>query len=270
MLAFDRHGGGPRPILLLHGFLGSGRNLSTLARQWAARDRGLSVLTVDLLGHGRSPPLPPGADLGTVADALLALCAAVFPDGGWVSLVGHSLGGRVALRTLERAPGRIAAVTLLDIGPGPVSGDGVTRRTVELLLAAPARFRDRAAARAFFLGGELSVALCDWLLMNLRSEPSGELGWRIDRGALGVFIEASSREDLWPVVAAFPERVRCLRGGASTYVDDDAVAGFARLGVEPVTTLAGAGHFLHVDAPIALLDTLAGAARATESGTGVG
>src|SRR5437867_9369430 len=97
MLAHDRTGEGPRTILLLHGFLGSRRNLGSLAHRLVERDPGLSVITLDLTGHGESPPLPPEPDLATLGrDALDTATTLAVVRPLW--LVGHSLGGRVALR----------------------------------------------------------------------------------------------------------------------------------------------------------------------------
>ncbi|HVQ77182.1 MAG TPA: alpha/beta fold hydrolase, partial [Candidatus Binatia bacterium] len=108
ILSHRRHGAGPSPVLLLHGFLGSGRNLGGLARRLAAGDPGLSVITLDLTGHGSSPPLPSGAhaapggaDLAMLAGDVLATADALGLRAP-VPIVGHSLGGRVALRAASR------------------------------------------------------------------------------------------------------------------------------------------------------------------------
>src|SRR5947209_6440758 len=96
-LATTRAGNGTRPVILLHGFLGSGRNLSSLARTWSQADPSRAFLMTDLTGHGVSPPLPPGATLETLARDVLDTAAA---EGLRESLtvVGHSMGGRVALQ----------------------------------------------------------------------------------------------------------------------------------------------------------------------------
>src|SRR4051794_13308410 len=108
-------GGGPRSTVLLHGFLGSGKNLRTLAQRWSAASPERTLLLPDLRGHGESPPLAASADLDSLAADVLA-AAADLPAP--LSFVGHSLGGRVALAAARRAPGRVADVVLLDIGPG--------------------------------------------------------------------------------------------------------------------------------------------------------
>ena len=70
-LATTRIGDGPRPTLLLHGFLGAGRNLASLARVWSQRDPSRTFVLVDLPGHGTSPALTPGTDLSVMGRAVL-------------------------------------------------------------------------------------------------------------------------------------------------------------------------------------------------------
>ena len=137
MLAVTRHGG-PATRLLLHGYLGSARNLGTLARRLAARDAAAGVVCFDLTGHGASPPLPPGADLETLArDVLHTVAELGLPP---LRVLGHSLGGRVAMTAL-RLPGGAAAIselTLLDVAPTARATSPETVRIVEVLAAAPA------------------------------------------------------------------------------------------------------------------------------------
>src|SRR4051794_18842788 len=66
-LASYRLGGGDHPTVLLHGFLGSGKNLRTLAQRWSERDSSRVFVMPDLTGHGASPPLPPDAGVDTLA-----------------------------------------------------------------------------------------------------------------------------------------------------------------------------------------------------------
>src|SRR5207253_4254929 len=98
VLAQTRVGAGPRALFLLHGFLGSARNLATLARGLAQRRPEYSVIALDLTGHGDSPPLPPRPDVAVIARDVLQTARALNIPPPW-TLVGHSLGGRVALRS---------------------------------------------------------------------------------------------------------------------------------------------------------------------------
>jgi esterase len=247
-------GDGPRTTVLLHGFLGSGRNLMGLARLWAARDPSRRFLLPDLTGHGSSPLLPPGATLETLSDDLLASL------GGEdeLELCGHSLGGRVALSAYAKSPSLVRGLVLLDIAPGPIPRRiSESARVLEALLAAPATAPDRETMRAALARFGLSAGIVEWMLTNLRSGGEGYV-WRIDARALHEALPRVQSQDLWPVVEQAHIPIHAVRGGRSPYVDDADVARLRASGVR-VDTLSEAGHYVHVDAPAALVELLAGA-----------
>lgn len=252
-LAHTRLGEGARPLLLLHGFLGSGRNLATLARGLAAGAPAYSIYVVDLPGHGASPPLPPDADLGALARALLDSAPAMGPRP-W-TLVGHSLGGRVALKTALLDPAAVVHLTVLDITPSSVPPGGETARVVEALLAAPDTGRSRNEFRARFVAAGLAPALADWLLLNLVHD-GDRLTWRIDRRALAALYPRINADDLWAAVEG-PRAygVHAVRGAQSTYVSEADRRRLEAAGCG-VDTVEGAGHFLHVDRPGETLDRI--------------
>src|SRR3954471_9459347 len=66
-LSSFRIGEGDRPTILLHGFLGAGKNLRSMAQAWAQRDPSRLFLVPDLTGHGASPPLPSHPSVYTLA-----------------------------------------------------------------------------------------------------------------------------------------------------------------------------------------------------------
>ncbi len=249
-------GEGRRSVVLLHGFLGSGRNLRSLAQRWSERQVDRRFLVPDLSGHGGSPPLPADFGLDDAGRAVLETAE----NAGFaapLTLVGHSLGGRVALAAARVAPERLASVALLDIGPGAIDpGSSESRRVLDVLLAAPAEIGDRREMRSFLLDRGLQPALTDWLLLNLRSEGPRWV-WRIDHRALDRVHDRFNREDLWSVVDARRVPIRCVRGGRSRYVGDADVARLRAAGCA-VDTLPEAGHFVHVDALETLLDLLCG------------
>jgi esterase len=253
-LAHTRAGDGPRALLLLHGFLGSARNLASLARGLAERLPDRTVVSLDLPGHGASPPLPANADLAAVARDVLDSARALSLPAPW-TLVGHSLGGRVALRAGLLEPAALAHLTLLDVTPSPRAPGGETQRIVQALVGAPDAGRTREEFRAWFRGAGLSGEATDWLLLNLA--PDGDVyRWRVDRAALAALFPRIGAEDLWPAVEG-PRAyaVHAVRGGKSDYVSDEDVRRLQAAGAR-VDTLADAGHFLHVDRPRELLDQI--------------
>lgn len=104
-------GGGAQSVVLLHGLFGSGDNLGALARELAPEYR---VVSVDLRNHGRSPHSA-SMTLGELAGDVLA----VLDDLGITSahLVGHSLGGKVAMQLALTAAARVDHLVSADIAP---------------------------------------------------------------------------------------------------------------------------------------------------------
>ena len=241
-------GEGDVPTVVLHGFLGTGRNLRSLATAWSAADPSRRFLLPDLTGHGTSPAPQSNSDLYSMARDVVDTARAQGFDGAF-DWVGHSLGGRVSLAASLHVPEAVRSVSLLDIAPGPVPGDlSESGKVLGILLQAPARAENRRAMRAELTGRGLSEPLSDWLLMNLVTADNG-VQWRFDRQALAELHSRVNGTDLWAAV----ERkdgppTRCLRGDRSKYVTDADVERMVAAGC-PVEHLPEAGHFVHVDAP---------------------
>jgi len=254
VLAYARAGAGARATFLLHGFLGSARNLASLARGLAQRLPDRTVISLDLTGHGESSPLPPRPDVAVIARDVLDTARALEMAAPWTA-IGHSLGGRVALRAARIDPAALAHLTLLDVSPSPRSAGGEVAAIVKALADAPDRARDRQTFRAWFRKAGLSPAAIDWLLLNLVHEADG-YRWRIDRPTLVALYAEIGAEDLWPAIEGrHPYSVHVIRGGASDHVSDADVARFQAAGCR-VDTLEGASHFVQVDRPRELLDRI--------------
>lgn len=247
MLHYDTRGTGPTTLLLLHGFLGSGRNLMSLARRLSESRPELTVVLPDLRGHGSSPGLDAESTLTTLAQDVLELSQSLSPQGP-CELVGHSLGGRVALCASHLAPAYWRKTTLLDIGPTPFGIlSGAMQRIFERLMGAPAVCSDRAAMKAFFIEGQVPGPLADWVLTNLVVGGEGRFQWRIDRAQLAQFHWNEAEVDLWPLVPPLAAQLEVIYGGASAFVSPAMREQLRAAGV-PVTELPGASHFVHVDA----------------------
>ncbi|NTX54214.1 alpha/beta fold hydrolase [Myxococcus sp. CA039A] len=248
-------GEGDVPTVLLHGFLGTGRNLRSLAMAWSAADPRRRFLMPDLTGHGASPVPPPSADLYTLARDVLDTARAQGFTGA-LDWVGHSLGGRVSLAASLHVPEAVSRVSLLDIAPGPVPYDlSDSGMVLGILLQAPPRAPNRKEMRATLTTKGLSDGLADWLVMNLVADGDG-VRWRFDRQALAELHSRVNGTDLWAAVERKDRPpMRCIRGGRSRYVSDAEAARLEAAGC-PVATLPGAGHFVHVDAAKELLEWL--------------
>src|SRR2546430_15820230 len=103
-LYYEIHGAG-RPIIALHGGLGSGEMFAQVMPQLTARHQ---VITVDLQGHGRTADIDRPIDVRLMADDIAALIDHLGLDKP--DVVGYSLGGGVALQTPARHPDKVGSL----------------------------------------------------------------------------------------------------------------------------------------------------------------
>lgn len=256
-LAIQHVGSGDQAVGFLHGFLGSGRNLRTLATAWVEQDPSWQAFWLDLPGHGNSPNLLPGATLYSMGRQVLDTLRDTGKKGPW-TLVGHSLGGRVALAASSLPDSDIRKVVLLDIAAGPISEQhSNSRKVMEILKDAPHTVPTRNEMLEFLTQRTLSTSVAQWLMMNLVKNHEGHYAWKVDLSALAALLETVNATDLWTCVEhrATGLDMLCVRGGKSSYVTSEDVARFQKAGC-PVFTLEGAGHDVHIEASQAVLDIL--------------
>ncbi|MGA8248385.1 MAG: alpha/beta fold hydrolase [Nocardioides sp.] len=109
-LEYTEYGAGPHWVVLLHGQLMPRRMHQPLARALAAE--GLHVVTLDLLGHGRSdrPADPLVYSMTAYADQVVALLDHLAADRAVIG--GTSLGANVSLEVAATAPARVKGLII--------------------------------------------------------------------------------------------------------------------------------------------------------------
>ena len=117
-IAYEDHGVGEPPLLLVHGFTGFRHDFASQREGLVPHGR---VLVPDLRGHGESGRTgdPTSYSLEHLTADLLGFLDALRIER--CHLLGHSMGGMVALRATLRAPERIASLVLMDTAPGPLT-----------------------------------------------------------------------------------------------------------------------------------------------------
>lgn len=253
-LAINDLPGEGRPLVILHGLLGSGRNWLGTARK--LNTSGRRVVLVDLRNHGHSPwgrPMTYPAMAGDIAQLVDRL------DAGPVDLLGHSMGGKAAMCLALQQPDRLARLILVDIAPvayGHRSFADYIDIMRRLDLDALHRRSDADTAMAKDIA---DVTMRSFLLQNLESDDSGGFRWRVDLDLL-----AEALPDLvgWQEPEgsrAFHKPAIVLRGALSPYVQDQALPEFRRrFPTLQVATIEGAAHWPHVEAAEAFLAELNG------------
>lgn len=235
-----RAGQGPA-VILLHGLFGSGANLGALAR--SLRESFL-VYSPDLPNHGRSEWLD-DPSLPAMADRLNR-----WMEGEGVShahLVGHSLGGKVAMQLALDHPGRVDSLVVADIAPVayPPRHDGVFS-ALRAVAAADCGSREEAAGlMARHLEDERVI---QFLLTSLQRDGDGVLAWRFDLEGIEAAYRALSAA---PVEGrSFDGPVLFIKGGDSGYISEASRVAITRY--FPAATLEempGCGHWLHAEQP---------------------
>ena len=173
---FDQGQG--RPLVILHGLFGTLDNWQTLARRWAT-EAGLRVVSVDLRNHGRSFHSPEHSYPLLAQDVLAVLdYLALTPEN--LNLLGHSMGGKVAMQVALTVPERLARLLVLDIAP----------RASDMLHQAPiiaglqavdlARLQTRAEADAALAQHIRQPGVRQFLLKNLYRDAQNHFAWRIN------------------------------------------------------------------------------------------
>lgn len=245
--------GGPTPILMIHGF--GGDLLSwQLNQPELAADR--AVFALDLPGHGgASKTLPGGGSLAALAGAVRGAMAAL--GIGRAHLVGHSLGGALALQLAGDAPAQVASVTLVcSAGLGPE----VNADYIEGFIAADRRREMKATVAALFADPSLvSRDMVDDLLKYKRLDGVLPALRAIADAAFAGGRQTALFADR---LATLPMPVQAIWGEADRIIPA-AHAGAVPEGRRHV--LAEAGHMVHMERP-AEVNRLIAAFVATEGG----
>jgi esterase len=251
-----------RWMFVLHGILGSGTNLRSLAKRIAAAFPEWGFILPDLRMHGLSQGAPPPHTVAAAADDLLRLGEHLgLPIAG---VIGHSFGGKVALAYLDRRGERLDQAWILDASPSArPRGEraGATAEILAMLRAMPQPLPSRERFLAVVAEHGHSRGIAEWLAMNLRRADDG-FRLRLDLDAIGALLDDYFAVDLWHVLeeGRLARELHMVLAERESALDPADRARLAGLGSKVEThVLEGARHWVHVDAPDALFAAIAGA-----------
>ena len=244
-LAGQLHGERGETILVLHGLLGSGRNWTSVAKRLAER---FKVITLDLRNHGGSP----WADAMSYPVMAADVRAYIEQNAlGPITVIGHSMGGKTAMRLALDAPSLVERLVVVDIAP--VEYDHSTGEYVEALRALELdglKSRNDVDERLAATVPEAGIRA--FLLQNLLRGDDG-FTWRANLDVL-----SSAMPELMSFPTGEHDGYRgpalFVAGANSNYVQPvhrptiDAL--FAKADLR---TIADAGHWVHAEQPTAFL-----------------
>lgn len=243
-LNFKSLGEGPA-LLVLHGLFGTLDNWQTLAKQWATHQ---TVYLLDARNHGRSPHTD-HIDYPAMAADVLAFMDA--QGLAMADLLGHSMGGKTAMEFALRYPQRVNQLVVVDIAPKayPPGHDDVF---AGLMAIDPTRLSSRQEAEAILETKVADSGVRQFLLKNLSRTPAGPFEWKMNLPVLSrdypQILANISATGVYSGPALF------IRGERSGYVAPTDEATIRQYFPQAtVATVAGAGHWVHAEAPAALL-----------------
>lgn len=238
-------GPGRPNVAFLHGLFGQGRNWNSIAK--AIEPQATSVL-FDLPDHGHSPHTD-SFSYPAMADLVARDLEARLGSRAGLTIVGHSMGGKVAMFLAMRRPDLVKGLVIIDIAPGTSGAGSSFDVYIDALESIDlARVTSRAQAETSIADRVPDERVRQFLMQNLRRKGDG-WGWQMNLPLLG-----RSLPEIWGWPAesegVYDGPALCIRGAESGYVRDADLphlrALFPRLVVE---TVPGAGHWVHTDAP---------------------
>ena len=239
-LAFEEFGRENQvPVIILHGFFASSRNWRRIAERLSSQ---FHVYVLDLRNHGFSPRHPVMEYPAMSEDVLHFMNTHHLADA---HIIGHSMGGKIAMWLGLNNPARMRKLVIVDIAPKNYnhSFDNIIQGLIDLPLA---EIGNRKQAEDFLSGAIPELHYRQFLLQNL-TLLNGRYDWRID---LGIFKAAGPTIASFPEyrsVPAYPGEALFIAGSLSNYVTCEDIA---QLFPDSLyQTIADAGHWPHVQNP---------------------
>ena len=232
ILHYEDQGSGSPAVVFLHYFAGSLRSWDHVAEYLSGTCR---CVRVDLPGFGHSAPLP-AYSVQAVAEAVASLVASLALDR--YLLVGHSMGGKLALACASAEPAGLSGLVL--VAPSPPSPEPMDEAERRRLLAA---HRDRSSAeqtlhtitRRPLSAEDAEICIED----NLLTSPEAWRWW----------LAGGSREDITAQVRRVARPVLVLSGGEDPVISPPVIATQVMPNLPGATRveIAGAGHLLPLE-----------------------
>ncbi len=234
------------PLVILHGLMGSCENWRSVR---VALSNAWRVICLDLPNHGKSPHAA-RTDLPSMGDDVIETLRAHGVEGRFF-LMGHSMGGKVAMQLACDRPERVRGLVVVDISPRAIQPVHlfVLRACQGLDLAAAARRSDLDASLAESIP---QAETRDFLLKNVARGEGGRFAWRVPLQALIDNYRVVS--DAPPLLAPYEGPSLFVAGEHSPFhlrKDEDLIRGW--FPTARFVTVPGAGHLVHTDQPTAFV-----------------
>lgn len=243
MKLFYRRFGEGFPVIILHGLFGLSDNWVTFGK---ALGKHYSVFIPDLRNHGQSPHHPV-FNLDVMAQDIREFTTD--NDLQEIILIGHSLGGKIAMQVALENPETVKKLVVVDVGLNIPPPDNDHQQLINAMISVDfSTTRSRSDVEKQLKDKIASLKLRQFLLKNVYWRDRETLGWRLDLHAINnnlpsVFMPVS-------VPGIYEGPVLFVRGGRSKYISDEDLPGIQKKFPRVILhTIADASHWVHADAP---------------------
>lgn len=243
MKLFFREFGHGQPAIILHGLFGQSDNWVTVGRRIADQ---FHVFIPDQRNHGQSPHTPVHS-FPAMADDL-----AEFIEEHEIEnpvLIGHSMGGKVAMTYALENPGKVAKLVIIDISPRKYPERVIHTQVISQMMGIDLEKINSRGEVEKLLDLRISDTRVRMFIMkNLYYKLHGKLAWRLNLEAINqsmdLLFDGIRSENQYKGPTLF------IRGGKSDYVTDADIPLIKSLFPKAlIKTISEATHWVHADAP---------------------
>ena len=246
MKLFFRKLGQGKPLFILHGLFGLSDNWATVGK---ILSESFEVFLIDLRNHGSSPHSDEWT-YSALANDILELANNLFPQSPNHSfaLVGHSLGGKVAMQFASMYPEKLEKLIVVDMAPKdyPSNNFNLIEKLLSINLAEIKSRKEADEKLSFFIKDKSTLQLFQ---KNLYWNEENKLAWKFN---LKVIADNQNKIRKTFSLGEKPINTPTLfiRGEKSNYVLDSDTAEIKKhFPNSEIKTIAGTGHWVHADKP---------------------
>jgi esterase len=245
MKLFYRELGQGQPMVIMHGIFGSSDNWLTQARLFSST---YHVFTLDLRNHGQSEHSPE-FDYKVMANDLEQFIASKNLKDPIV--IGHSMGGKVAMNFALAHPEKLQKLIVVDIAPRfynlehYVILDGLKAIPIDTVSS-----RQEADQTLSKFVPEADVR--QFLLKNLQRKPAGGFSWKLNLPVIDKNIKNIGLDLQYD--GTFDKPTLFIRGGKSAYVNDEDMIRIKQIFPKAQLDTLDTGHWVQAEKPQEFVD----------------